>query len=279
MPVVPILLAAVGLCVVLAPGLLTVLCGGVVIVQLAGLALRVRSTGRAVTFPAARAGELASPVFSIHVATHNEPPAMVIATLRALATQDWPASDYEIVVIDNNTVDPAVWLPVSDACADMGAHVRFMHRDGVVGAKAGALNIALVEARPDAGECIGVVGVDPVPLGPGQQVRHDQPPVERHVGQRLEGEPGAVVLVGQGRGVLWRRIGAHALQHIRPVHTRRFNSDQYLIGRWLRYFALTNTERFWPTRLGDFHGSHHFFISHRNILFMKLPLGTGMWQV
>ena len=154
--VVPALLAAVGLLVLLAPAVASVLCGFVIAVQMLGLALRFWSTGQAVPVPAARAGVKASPIFTVHVATHNEPPELVIATLRALAAQDWPATDFEVIVIDNNTADPALWLPVSDACEAMGPHIRFMHRDGVRGAKAGALNIALTEARSDATHVVTV---------------------------------------------------------------------------------------------------------------------------
>ena len=40
---------------------------------------------------------------------------MVIQTLDSLAALDYP--DFEVIVIDNNTRDPAVWRPVEDYCA------------------------------------------------------------------------------------------------------------------------------------------------------------------
>lgn len=86
----------------------------------------------------------ATPQFSIHVATHSEPPHLVIRTLEALLDQDWTSSGYEIIVMDNNTTDPDLWRPVERFCAVHPCHITFLHRTGVKGAKAGALNIALV---------------------------------------------------------------------------------------------------------------------------------------
>lgn len=96
------------------------------------------------------------PIFSVHVAAHQEPPRMVGKTISALHAQDWPADRYEVVVIDNNTDDPALWRPLQTLCRKLGANVRFLHRVGVVGAKAGALNIALAHTRPDATHIVTV---------------------------------------------------------------------------------------------------------------------------
>ncbi|MBA4210986.1 MAG: cellulose synthase, partial [Parvibaculum sp.] len=62
---------------------------------------------------------------SIHVPIHNEPPEMVRETLEALARLDY--ENYEVLVLDNNTTDPAVWEPVRDACAQLGPKFRFFH--------------------------------------------------------------------------------------------------------------------------------------------------------
>ena len=78
---------------------------------------------------------------SIHVPAYNEPPQMVIETLDALARLDYP--DYEVIVVDNNTQDEAVWRPVEQHCARLGARFRFFHVDPLPGFKAGALNFAL----------------------------------------------------------------------------------------------------------------------------------------
>ena len=87
-------------------------------------------------------------VFSVHVATCDEPPALVIATLESLDAQIDPP-DFEVIVMDNNTADPAVWHPVRDWCQGHG-RFRFLHEDRVEGAKAGALNIAFAATNPKA---------------------------------------------------------------------------------------------------------------------------------
>jgi len=88
------------------------------------------------------------PKVSIHVPAYNEPPAMLIETLDALARLDYP--DYEVLVIDNNTRDEAVWRPVEAHCAALGARFRFFHVAPLAGFKAGALNYALDRTAPDA---------------------------------------------------------------------------------------------------------------------------------
>jgi len=91
-----------------------------------------------------------TPIFSLHLAIRNEPPRMVIDTLKALAEQDFPSALWEVVVIDNNTTEPTLWQPVMAFCAQQGSRFNFLHREGVKGAKAGALNIALAHSRADA---------------------------------------------------------------------------------------------------------------------------------
>ncbi len=98
----------------------------------------------------------AQPVFSVHVATHNEPPHMVIATLRSLKKQQWPSSDFEVIVMDNNTEDRSLWQPVSDFCRAQGRPFVFLHSKQVEGAKAGALNISLQHTRRDATHIVTV---------------------------------------------------------------------------------------------------------------------------
>src|SRR5262249_13629837 len=65
----------------------------------------------------------------------------------------------EVLVIDNNTSDPSLWLPVQLHCQRLGQRFRFFHVDHLSGAKAGALNFALRHTSPDA-ELIGVVDSD-----------------------------------------------------------------------------------------------------------------------
>jgi exo-beta-1,3-glucanase (GH17 family)/cellulose synthase/poly-beta-1,6-N-acetylglucosamine synthase-like glycosyltransferase len=88
------------------------------------------------------------PKISIHVPCYNEPPAMMIEVLDALSRLDYP--DYEVLVVDNNTTDPALWKPVEEHCAKLGARFRFFHLGRWPGFKAGALNYALKATAPDA---------------------------------------------------------------------------------------------------------------------------------
>jgi len=88
------------------------------------------------------------PKVSIHLPLCNEPPAMVKLTLDALARLDY--ADYEVLVIDNNTMDPALWEPVADHCARLGPKFRFFHLGKWPGFKAGALNFGLKQTAPDA---------------------------------------------------------------------------------------------------------------------------------
>lgn len=97
------------------------------------------------------------PKVSLHLAICNEPPAMVKETLDSLAALDYP--NFEVIVIDNNTRDPAVWRPVEEHCQQLGPHFRFFHFDVMKGFKAGALNHVLKETAPDV-EIIGVIDSD-----------------------------------------------------------------------------------------------------------------------
>ena len=101
--------------------------------------------------------ESSLPRVSIHVPAYNEPPDMLIETLDALAHLDYP--DFEVLVIDNNTKDEAVWRPVEAHCARLGPRFRFFHVDPLAGFKAGALNFALRQTAPDA-EVVAVIDAD-----------------------------------------------------------------------------------------------------------------------
>jgi exo-beta-1,3-glucanase (GH17 family)/cellulose synthase/poly-beta-1,6-N-acetylglucosamine synthase-like glycosyltransferase len=98
-----------------------------------------------------------TPKVSIHVPAYNEPPAMIIETLDALARLDYP--DFEVLVIDNNTPDESVWRPVEAHCAALGPRFRFFHVAPLSGFKAGALNYALERTAPDA-EIVAVIDSD-----------------------------------------------------------------------------------------------------------------------
>ncbi len=98
-----------------------------------------------------------APKVSIHLPCYNEPPEMVKQTLDALAKLDYP--NFEVLVIDNNTKDDAVWKPVEAYCIELGPRFRFFHLPKWPGYKAGALNFALTQTAKDAA-VVGVIDSD-----------------------------------------------------------------------------------------------------------------------
>ena len=96
------------------------------------------------------------PFVSLHVPAHNEPPDMVLDTLRSLSRLDYP--HYEIVVIDDNTDDEELWRPLEAWCGRH--HAKFAHLQNWPGYKSGALNYALRELTDERAEVIGVVDSD-----------------------------------------------------------------------------------------------------------------------
>ena len=96
------------------------------------------------------------PMVSLHVPAHNEPPEMVIDTLRSLLRSNYPR--YEVILIDDNTDDESLRRPVEHWCASHG--VKFAHLSDWPGYKSGALNYALRELTDTRAELIGVVDSD-----------------------------------------------------------------------------------------------------------------------
>lgn len=97
------------------------------------------------------------PKVSVHVPCYNEPPEMVKQTLDALAALDYP--DYEVLIIDNNTKDPAVWEPIKAHCELLGERFKFFHVAPLAGFKGGALNYLIPHTAKDA-EVIAVIDSD-----------------------------------------------------------------------------------------------------------------------
>lgn len=97
------------------------------------------------------------PKVSLHLACCNEQPDMVIATIKSLAALDY--SNFEVLVIDNNTKDEKLWKPVEEFMATLPENFKFFHLPKWPGFKAGALNYGLTQTAPDA-EIIGVVDAD-----------------------------------------------------------------------------------------------------------------------
>src|SRR5262249_50847226 len=85
------------------------------------------------------------------------PPAMLCATLDAVAKLDYP--NLECVVIINNTPDLKFWEPVEAHCKTLGERFKFLRLEKHEGYKAGALRIALEHTAPDA-EIIGLIHDD-----------------------------------------------------------------------------------------------------------------------
>src|SRR5690242_8702644 len=96
------------------------------------------------------------PMVSLHVPAHNEPPEMVIDTLRSLLRIDYPR--YEIILIDDNTDDESLWRPVEGWCARHG--VKFAHLDDWPGYKSGALNYVLRQLTAADADVIGIIDSD-----------------------------------------------------------------------------------------------------------------------
>lgn len=101
---------------------------------------------------------LDTPKISIHIPTYNEPPEVVISTLEAIQRLHY--SNFEVIVLDNNTTNPDFWKPVENFIHHQNdARLRFFHEDNVEGYKAGALNICLERTHPEA-EFVLVIDAD-----------------------------------------------------------------------------------------------------------------------
>jgi cellulose synthase/poly-beta-1,6-N-acetylglucosamine synthase-like glycosyltransferase len=97
------------------------------------------------------------PFVSLHVPICAEPPELVARTLKAL--QSLRYARLEVLVIDNNTRDEALWRPVERLCRELGPQFRFFHLPRWPGYKAGALNFGLAQTSPEA-SIIGVIDSD-----------------------------------------------------------------------------------------------------------------------
>lgn len=95
------------------------------------------------------------PKVSIHIPVHSEPVDVVTQTLHTVSKLAYP--NFEVLVIDNNTSDPTLWMPVDELCHHLG--FRFFHLDQWPGYKAGALNFALKMTSDDA-SFVAIVDAD-----------------------------------------------------------------------------------------------------------------------
>ena len=99
------------------------------------------------------------PMVSLHIPAYNEPPELLIATIKAVEQIDYP--DFEIVVIDNNTTDPEIYGPVEEYCRGRD-RVKFVHVAPWPGYKAGACNLALRRYTDPRAEIIGLIDADDI---------------------------------------------------------------------------------------------------------------------
>jgi cellulose synthase/poly-beta-1,6-N-acetylglucosamine synthase-like glycosyltransferase len=99
------------------------------------------------------------PFVSIHIPAYNEPPELLIETIKAVEQIDYP--NFEIVVMDNNTADPAIWGPVEEYCRGR-ERIKFVHVAPWPGYKAGACNLALRTYTDPRAEIIGMVDADDI---------------------------------------------------------------------------------------------------------------------
>ena len=137
------------------------------LLELAAMVLLVTSAFEMVDALAAKQPDLPNPsepsrwpVVCLQVPAYNEPPELVIATIRSLVGVDYPA--LRVQVIDNNTTDADLWRPVEAECQRLrseGYAVDFIHLASWPGYKAGALNWGLRNLADDV-EVIGIIDAD-----------------------------------------------------------------------------------------------------------------------
>ncbi|MFZ2205997.1 MAG: glycosyltransferase family 2 protein [Microgenomates group bacterium] len=97
------------------------------------------------------------PFISIHIASHNEPPNILINTLKSISLLKY--KNYEVIIADNNTKEESVWKPVQEYCKKLGDKFRFYHIENLTGFKAGALNFIKKETNPKA-QYIAIIDAD-----------------------------------------------------------------------------------------------------------------------
>ncbi len=98
------------------------------------------------------------PFVSLHIPSYNEEPEMLIRTIEHVLQLNY--QNYELIIIENNTQNEALWRPVEEYVSGLGkSNIRFYHFDEIEGYKSGALNKALELTSPGA-EIIGLLDAD-----------------------------------------------------------------------------------------------------------------------
>lgn len=83
---------------------------------------------------------------TVIVPSYNEPYQIVINTLSGLLKQTY--TNFDVIVIDNNTQNKEVWRPVKNFCRNID-NFQFIHVDKLPGYKSGAINYALEYVSED----------------------------------------------------------------------------------------------------------------------------------
>lgn len=96
------------------------------------------------------------PLISIHIPAKNEDPQKLIKTIENVLNQNY--SNFEIVVVINNTVDTNLVEPVRQFCKKHSP-IKFIYEQKLSGFKSGALNLALANTDKNA-EYIGIIDAD-----------------------------------------------------------------------------------------------------------------------
>lgn len=96
------------------------------------------------------------PKVAFHVAVYNEPPSMVLATLRSLLALEYPRDRLVVLVLDDST-DADARAPVERFCEEHG--FVYHHRTHRRGFKAGALNEGLKMTPADV-DLVAVLDAD-----------------------------------------------------------------------------------------------------------------------
>ena len=88
------------------------------------------------------------PFVSIHIAICNEPPEIVLDTLKSF--RDLNYDNFEVIIISNNSLNQSSWKPIEQYANKYSDYIKFFHFDFISGYKAGALNKALQKTNSDA---------------------------------------------------------------------------------------------------------------------------------
>jgi len=96
------------------------------------------------------------PFVSIHVPAYKEQPHVLKETLLSLSKLNY--TNYEVLVVINNTPEEKYWKPIEEYCEELGERFVFLNIT-CTGFKAGALNEALKYTNKDA-EILAVLDAD-----------------------------------------------------------------------------------------------------------------------